>query len=100
MDTNGLNHETHEIHERVEPRMVTNGLNHETHEIHEKKIQNHEWTRMGTNGLNHETHEIHERKIQNHEWTRMGTNIIYPLYGFTGCQRLHRWGVRLRSTHG
>ena len=56
--------------------------------------------RMGANGLNHETHEIHEKKNQNHEWTRMDTNIIYPLYGFTGCQRLHRWGARLRSAHG
>ena len=77
--------------------MYTNGLNHETHEIHEREIQNHECTRMGANGLNHETHEIHEKKIQNHEctrmytnrlnheWTRMGTNIIYSLYGFIGC---------------
>ena len=65
--------------------MVTNGLNHETHEIHEKKIQNHEWSRMGTNGLNHETHEIHEKKNQNHEWARMDTNIIYSLCGFNGC---------------
>ena len=37
-----------------EPRMGANGLNHETHEIHEKKNQNHEWTRMYTNGLSHE----------------------------------------------
>ena len=29
--------------------MGANGLNHETHEIHEREIQNHEWTRMGTN---------------------------------------------------
>ena len=65
--------------------MDTNGLNHETHEIHEREIQNHEWTRMGANGLNHETHEIHEKKTQNHERTRKDTNIIYPLYGFTGC---------------
>ena len=28
--------------------MYTNGLNHETHEIHEKKKQNHKWTRMYT----------------------------------------------------
>ncbi len=53
--------------------MDTNGLNHETHERPEK-IQNHEWTLMDTNGLNHENHERPE-KIQNHEWTRMDTNI-------------------------
>ena len=79
MVTNGLNHETHEIHEKKTQnhewtRMDTNGLNHETHEIHEKKKQNHKWTRMYTNGLNHETHEIHEKKKQNHKWTRMYTN--------------------------
>ena len=65
--------------------MYTNGLNHETHEIHEKKKQNHKWTRMYTNGLNHEIHEIPEKKNQNHEWTRMGSNIIYSLCGFNGC---------------
>ena len=51
--------------------MYTNGLNHETHEIHEKKKQNHKWTRMYTNGLNHETHEIHERDPE----PRMDTNV-------------------------
>ena len=62
MDTN--------VHEWVEPRMDTNGLNHETHEIHEREIQNHECTRMDTNGVNHETHEIHERDLE----PRMDTN--------------------------
>ena len=54
MDTNGLNHETHEIHENKGRFRTTNG---------------HEWTRMDTNGLNHETHEIHETRaeVQNHE---------------------------------
>ena len=59
MDTNGLNHETHEIHERdLEPRMDTNG-----HELFEPRMgaNGHEWfePRMGANGLNH-------------EWARMG----------------------------
>ncbi len=46
--------------------MDTNVLNHENYERHEK-IQNHEWTLMDTNieVNNHETHERHE-KIQNH----------------------------------
>ena len=47
-----------------EPRMGANGLNHETHEIHERRIQNHEWTRMGT--------KEKIRTTNGHEWTRMG----------------------------
>ena len=68
--------------------MGANGLNHETHEIHEKKNQNHEWTRntrkekpeprMDTN-----VHEwVEPRNTRNtrkglrttngHECTRMG----------------------------
>ena len=69
MDTNG--------HEWVEPQMGANGLNHETHEIHERDLE----PRMDTNGLNHETHEIHEKNPE----PRMDTNIIYSLYGFIGC---------------
>ena len=47
MDTNGLNHEKHEIHEikgRFRTTKHTNGLNHETREIHETRaeVQNHE----------------------------------------------------------
>ena len=28
--------------------MGANGLNHETHEIHEREIQNHEWARISS----------------------------------------------------
>ena len=49
------------------------GMNHETHEIHEREIQNHEWTRMDTKGKFRTTNG-HEREIQNHEWTRKDTN--------------------------
>ena len=41
--------------------MDTNGLNHETHERHEK-IQNHEWTLMNTKEY---------RTTNGHEWTRI-----------------------------
>ena len=57
--------------------MDTNGLNHETHEIHEKKIQNHEWTRNTRK---------EPRTTNGHEWTRMDTNIIIQWNGVTALQ--------------
>ena len=56
MTKTGVNHETHEIHEKnSEPRMETNG-----HEWIEPRMDTngHEWPWAG---VNHETHEIHEK---------------------------------------